>query len=688
MRFIYKKFIYVIAITFICDDVKAQEVKQDKPDITWGKVIPEDFNLSMYKVDTSRGAVIIADIGSSSFKGNTKGWFTLVYKKQTRIKITNKNGLDLANLKVSLYHSDKLKGVESLDDIKVSTYNLVNGQVIENKLPKNSILTEELDKNHTEKKLAIVNVKEGSIIEYSYTITSDFTFNLQPWSFQGKYPRIWSEYSVDIPNFFEYVFLTHGFNPIYIRKTSTHTMSYRVLEIANNITSNNEPESYQIGSINTLNRWVMKDVPGIQREKYITSMNNYYSRIEFQLSAYNFRGQPYEPKLQNWVQTSSDLMNDEDRFGLDLKRETGFFNEALKTIKSSSENDLDLAKGIYNYIRDHFSWNEQYGLFLSRPLKESYQKREGNIADVNMLLVAMLRQGKLDAHPFILSTRDNGKTTPKYPLLDEYNYVLAQVNIQGKSYLLDASRNPLGFGQLPAEVYNDQGMVISDKPVSISLSPDSIREVQYSSVILTNDEKSPKVWNGLFNQQFSVFNSLYERNGLLKNGLDNYKKDRIEFYKNSRTGIEEIDSFQIQNPKDPDQPLKESFYFKIKPNQESSLLYITPVWNLDEPSNPFKSEERKYPVELNSLVDLIYTFQMDIPVGYKVEELPKSARVNLNEKEGSFEYIISQEDNIINMKSRLKINKSIFLPEDYSNLRKFYDFIYKKSTEPIVFKKL
>jgi hypothetical protein len=432
----------------------------------------------------------------------------------------------------------------------------------------------------------------------------------------------------------------------------------------------------------------MKDVPAIREEKFISSMKNYYSRIEFQLSAYNFRGQPYEPKIKDWIQTSTYLMDEDDNFGLDLKRETAFLNDGLKSIKNSSDNDLDLAKGVFAFVRDHINWNQEYGMFLSQPIRQTFIKKSGNIADVNMLLVAMLIQGKLDAHPFILSTRSHGHTHSLYPLLDEYNYVLAQVNIQGKSYLLDASQTYLGFGQLPPHVYNDQGRVISNNPISISLSPDSIRQTEYSSVILNYDEKNPLQWTGQYNQQYSFFHSDYQRGRLSKKGLNTYLKDQKEEYQNSRSGILGIDSILTSNAQDLNNPLKETFYFKINAGQDAGLIYFVPSWNLDNPGNPFKAKDRKYPVELNNLVDNIYTFQMDVPNGYKVDELPKSARINLNEKEGSFEYSISVEDNIISLKTRLKLNKATFLPEDYAYLRDFYDYIYKKTAEPIVFKKL
>jgi hypothetical protein len=46
--------------------------------------------------------------------------------------------------------------------------------------------------------------------------------------------------------------------------------------------------------------------------------------------------------------------------------------------------------------------------------------------------------------------------------------------------------------------------------------------------------------------------------------------------------------------------------------------------------NPFKAAERKYPVEMPYVRDDMYILNMQIPDGYEVDELPKSARVALN----------------------------------------------------------
>jgi hypothetical protein len=91
-----------------------------------------------------------------------------------------------------LYTDGKIE--ENLDNLKGVTYNLENGKVIETKLESGSIFKDKLSKYYTVRKFTLPAIKEGSILEYTYVIKSDYLFNLQPWEFQGEYPRLWSEY--------------------------------------------------------------------------------------------------------------------------------------------------------------------------------------------------------------------------------------------------------------------------------------------------------------------------------------------------------------------------------------------------------------------------------------------------------------------------------------------------------------
>src|SRR6476646_8128610 len=105
---------------------------QEKSPVKFGKVSPEDFDLSKYKFDTAVSAVVISEIGSSQFQGNTKGWFSLVYKIQKRIKIINKNGFAAADINIALYSDGKDE--EKIQNLKATTYNLENGVVVKSDL--------------------------------------------------------------------------------------------------------------------------------------------------------------------------------------------------------------------------------------------------------------------------------------------------------------------------------------------------------------------------------------------------------------------------------------------------------------------------------------------------------------------------------------------------------------------------
>ncbi len=104
--------------------------------------------------------------------------------------------------------------------------------------------------------------------------------------------------------------------------------------------------------------------------------------------------------------------------------------------------------------------------------------------------------------------------------------------------------------------------------------------------------------------------------------------------------------------------------------------------------NPFKSAERYYPVEMPYTIDETYILTMEVPQGYTVDEMPKQMIVKLDEKESAmFEYRISLSGSTISLRSRIKVNRTVFANEEYENLREFFNMIVNKQNEQIVFKK-
>ena len=122
--------------------------------------------------------------------------------------------------------------------------------------------------------------------------------------------------------------------------------------------------------------------------------------------------------------------------------------------------------------------------------------------------------------------------------------------------------------------------------------------------------------------------------------------------------------------------------------EKEDVIYLNPMFGERYKENPFKSAERAYPVEMPYTFDETYVLSLEVPGGYDVDELPKSTRVNFDETGTSFfEYIIGNNNGRISFRSRIRLTRSYFLPEEYEILREFFNLVVSKHNEQIVFKK-
>lgn len=657
-------------VLFLAYNLQAQEKSKAK----FGNVTAADFAAKLYPIDSNAHAVVIADIGSSDIEGNTKGWFSLIYKHYKRVHILNKNGYDIANVSIPLYTDGSDE--EELDKIKAVTYNLEGGKVIETKLDaKGSIFKDKINKNLIIKKFTFPNVKEGSIIEFEYTVKSDFLRNLQPWEFQGTYPRLWSEYNLRLPYFFNYVFLMQGYLPYAVNDRKTGSMSYNILASEGTGAS----ERYTIQSSITDYRWVIKEAPAMKEESYTSTIDNYISKIEFQLSEYR---QPliYKRIMGTWPSLSEDLMKSE-YFGEALSKNNGWLKDVVKPLIDGANNNNQKARNIYSWVRDNITTTSSGGVHLDQSLKNVIKTRNGSVPEVNLLLAAMLRYADIAADPVILSTKSHGFIYPLYPLLTRFNYVVCRATVEGKQFFLDATEPRLAFGSLPLKCYNGPARVIDDVCSAIILNPDSLNERSMTTVFIINNEKGKMI--GSLQHSPGLYQSLSIRNKINEKGADDYFK---EIKKNFGSAIE-MSNTKIDSLEKNDETLAISFDFDIEDEKEE-LIYFNPMFSEGFKDNPFKSAERRYPVEMPYAVDDTYNLQLEVPVGYEVDELPKQLIVKLNEEgDGMFEYRINHSASTISLRSRLMIKRTLFSPEEYDMLREFFSLVVKKHNEQIVFKK-
>ena len=641
----------------------------------FGKLTPADFEPVAYPIDSSADAIVLSDIGSSRFHGNTEGGVSLEHRVFRRARILKKPGYDIAEVTIPLYTAGS--STEELEKLRATTYNLDNKQVVETKLDvKSGVFKEKRNKNFIYKTFTLPNLREGSIIEYEYTIKSNFYFNLQPWDFQSEYPHLHSEYTVAMPEFFYYVTMFQGYHRFHAQETKNRVENFA---ISSSGTTADSRTSDVFSAGITDHRWVMKDVPALRQEKYTSTLNNHISRISFQLSETRA---PFalHTWMGTWAKASEDLLKSE-HFGQMLKNDPAWVEDLVKDAVTGAKSDDERIRRIYEAVRNTMVCTNNTGIYVDRPLKQVLKSRNGTVAEINMLLVVALRKAGFTAHPMLLSTRQHGYVYPVYPLMDRFNYVVVQVGSESPYRYLDASRSRLGFGKLEEGCYNGHARVMDVAASPVEMPSETIAENKVTSVFLGANAAGEI--SGSFQQVPGYYESYHLRDRIAEKGRDDVFNEFQRGFGHEVSLTEPmIDSLQKL-----DEPLGLRFNFSWKPEQ-ADVIYLNPVMLTAMQENPFKSANRFYPVELPYKMDETYMMRMDVPAGFEVDEIPKQLRMKLNEEgDGSFDYLIEHKNGTVQMRTRLQLKRCTYEPEEYEMLRQFFAMVVEKQQEQIVLKR-
>lgn len=167
-----------------------------------GEVTKQELEEKKHPLDPSAGAAILFSRGKTYMTFTENSGFELMTDVEIKIKIYTKEGYEWANKTIPLYMSGSEK--ETVDISKAVTYNLEGGNIKKTKLKSDGEFMEEVNKYWKKKKIMMPDVKEGSIIEYKYSIKSAFITVFPNWSFQESIPVNYSEYSTKIPEYYVY----------------------------------------------------------------------------------------------------------------------------------------------------------------------------------------------------------------------------------------------------------------------------------------------------------------------------------------------------------------------------------------------------------------------------------------------------------------------------------------------------
>jgi hypothetical protein len=608
----------IFLLYFICGICLSQ-----KAPVKFGKVNIADLEMKVYGPDSSAPAVILCNYGYFNSK-------SFQFKRILRIKFLKKEGLNWA---------DQVFPTSSKTSIRGITFNLENGNIIKEKLKHSSIFEERITGKYYRMRVAMPNVKVGSIIDI------EFTHPLIPlvWYFQQLIPVKHSELIIE--------------NSPYI-SFRKNFFGFEKLDIVGN------------------NRWVARDMPAFKKEPYVNSVDNYITKFEFDILTVL-----YDDITTTWEAVNKELM-EHTYFGIAIKGAL-YLNSIAKDIREKYSTNEERLIAAYESVKK-VKWNKKERLFTtSTNTGYAYRNEIGNSADINLMLLQLLKKLDFNAFPVALSTRENGLLSPVYPSYNKLNYVIVKTNIGEKEYLLDATEEHMPVGLIPERCLNWKGRIIdTEKSGWIDLVTDKEHRERIIYDLTLTDEYTLTGKINCCNYEYAAFD--FRKHYREFNSHEEYLED----YTKDKAGLT-VKDFKIVNLDSIYLPLRYECEVIInkQTNVIDDLIYINPLLYSQIKDNPFKSNERKYPVDFAYPIEKTCVTGLKIPENYIIQEMPESINVMIPGRKASLIYNIKALGNKIYITSKFNINVALIMEDEYHNLKELYSQLVKKHSEPIILKK-
>lgn len=617
----------------------------------FGKIDKTELEMKECSFEKSAGAMVLFDEAESFFKLELNSFTNPVFQQtehHTRIKIFNRKGFEYANIKIR-YRNDRSI---SIKNFHAQTYNTdASGNIIITKVDKASVYDKEINRIYSERTFVFPDIREGSIIEYKYILDGA---SESVWYFQKSIPVEISRFIVNFPS-----------------ELRVAVIPYCNLQLFKG-TNSSTSENYSW--------YTMKKVPALTDEPFMSNPEDYLQRVDMQITGIALPGSPLQSLLRTWPGIIKELIEDED-FGKQLKKDIPRTADLDKMLLGVND-PFQKMKTIHQYVRQNMQWNDRDNIWALDGVKKAWKDKKGTSGEINLILINLLKDAGIKVRPVLVSTRDNGILNTALPGYDQFNKVLAYVEMNGNLYVLDATEKETPSNMIPLEVMASEGLVI-----------EKLENFEWGWKVLwdSKDKFSNSVFinadineNGKISGTATLNSYGYEKIkmlGMLKKGKDNL----TEALKNNE--VVTVDSLQIADAENDSLPLVEDFQFTAAASTSGDYHYFSVNHFAGLNKNPFVAGERLTDIFYGAKQDYSITGLYFLPEAYTMEDLPKNYKLITSDTGIVFKRSSSFNDGMLNVQMTLEFKKPVYSVENYPEVNEFFKKMYAVLNEQFVYKK-
>ena len=667
---------------------------QETVNLKFGKPTQEEMEMTSYKSDNAADAVVLCRLTNVVYNVQVNGYL-VDYHEKIRIKVLKPEGARYAtftipysklpigkvgigvskfSLKTSAiemgtnkfkfdssstsdYFENANGGMtesalgnytdESVEDLKATAFNLVNGKVVKSRLKNSEVVRKQLDDVNWQASFTVPDVKEGTVIECEYCLHSEQFYRLHDWYAQREIPVAYAHLDLEIPSYLIFNIEEHGLQRLDYQCVQG-TMRYKLESDA--IAA---PVSISTNHITCEGR----DLKAMPKDDYVWNEKDYCAGITGELKSYSLRGTMPIAYAKTWEQIDNMILNDED-LGKCLGDTSPLADELKAAQVASITDEMARAATVYKLVMSRVRWNGNYALWPEKT-SETLKKGEGNNADINMLLIQSLNQVGLNASPVLLRNRDQGLMPYNFPSISKLTtYVVGITLSNGSNVFVDASSLDGYLNVLPASLQVERARLVKKDRKGRIVNLQKLQKSQTSTVI--DAVLSPSgTLTGKQTTRYSGLAAANYRQQLRAQGK------AVEFAPDATEVVE----------------------FTTQGDVSDGRISICPFPHPPITANPFTAESRLMPVEFPTLQSEQIIVNITLPEGYVWEGEPRQTIVTTPDKGIDGRLYSATFDGKVQLQYQFNVNQIAHSEKNYADLRQIFEMFREFVNERIVVKK-
>jgi hypothetical protein len=511
----------------------------------------------------------------------------------------------------------------------------------------------------------------GNIVGYEYELEEQPYFLQDVWSFQGRDPVRESYYSLQIPSgwVFKASWLSHA-------------------EV--------EPDE---GSGNTL-QWAVRDVQGIRYEPDMPPLSGVAGKMI--VSFFPAGGTSRKNELTTW----EDMGNWYENLISGRVDPSEAIKQEVASLTAGKSALLPKMQAIAGFMQHDVRYVEiQLGIggFQPHPAADVFLHRYGDCKDKATLMRAMLHGIGVDSYHVLINTH-RGSVTRETPAHNGFNHVILAIKLpedvkdpsliavsqnskMGRLLFFDPTNEVTPFGQIGGPLQANFGLLVTPdggELVELPQQPSDMNSIQRvgrltldAKGVLKGDVKEVRLGDRAWSERWRLRTVTKDA-------------DRIKSIESLLGGS--LSSFQITrasvaNLDQTDQPFGFNYTFEADnyAKNAGNLLLVRPrvlgskSWGVLETKEP-----RKFPLEFEGPSRDTDTFDIALPAGYEVDELPPPTDVEFSF--GSYHSKTEASGQVLHYTRSIEIKELSVPVGKMDELRKFYRMIASDERNTAVLK--